>query len=189
VLRSVRADFAPEIWAGLGVTDRPEIFAWSESAVAAFVLVLNGSAVLIRNNRSAFSYALALAVSGSVVVAASLLGHAAGMMSPFAFMVMIGVGLYLPYIAVHTTIFERLIAMTRDRGNIGYLMYLADAFGYLGYVVVLLARNALATSENFLGFFIPLSWVIAAACAAVLVPCWLYFINHPATRRDAGSAS
>jgi hypothetical protein len=90
--------------------------------------------------------------------------------------------LYLPYIAVHTTIFERLIAMTRDRGNIGYLMYLADAFGYLGYVVVLIARSWLGPAEDFLSFFVTLSWGIVAACVLLLVPCWLYFALHPATR-------
>jgi hypothetical protein len=79
--------------------------------------------------------------------------------------------------------------MTRDRGNIGYLMYLADAFGYLGYVVVLLARNALAPAENFLAFFITLSWLIAAGCVVLLIPCWYYFATHPATQREAASAA
>ena len=95
-------------------------------------------------------------------------------------MVLIGVGLYLPYIVVHTTLFERLIAMTRERGNIGYLMYLADSFGYLGYVAVLLARNLLAPRENFLSFFVLIGWVIAGACVLLLVPCWRYFATHPA---------
>ena len=48
ILRSVRADFAPEIWAGLQATVPPEVFAWSESAVAAGVLLLTGSTVLLR---------------------------------------------------------------------------------------------------------------------------------------------
>jgi hypothetical protein len=189
ILRSVRADFAPEIWSGMGVTGKPAIFTWSEGAVAIGVLVLNGSAVLIRDNRRAFSYALVLAIGGSVLLVTALLGLQAGVLSPFAFMVLHGLGLYLPYIAVHTTIFERLIAMTRDRGNIGYLMYLADAFGYLGYVVVLLARNALAPAENFLAFFITLSWLIAAGCVVLLIPCWYYFATHPATQREAASAA
>ncbi len=184
VLRSVRADFAPEIWTGMGVTDRPAIFAWSEIAVALCVLVLNGSAVLIRDNRVAFTYSLALAVAGSVLLIVALLGLQTAALSPFAFMVLHGVGLYLPYIAVHTTVFERLMAMTRDRGNIGYLMYLADAFGYLGYVMVLLARNSVGPPEDFLAFFVPLSWVIAIASAAVLVPCWYYFVTHAAIRRE-----
>jgi hypothetical protein len=182
VLRSVRADFAPEIWAGLRQTVPPAIFAWSETAVAAGVLVLNGSAVLLADNRRAFFFGLALAVGGAALVALALLGLQAGRLAPFPFMVLHGIGLYLPYIAVHTTLFERLIALTRDRGTIGYLMYLADSFGYLGYVGVLLARNALGPAENFLAFFLTLSWVIAGACLVLLVPCWRYFATHPATR-------
>lgn len=185
VLRSARADFAPELWAGLGVTGQPAVFAYSEMAVAACVLVLNGAAVLIADNRRAFTYALWVAAAGSAAVTAALLGLQAGALSPLAFMVMHGVGLYLPYIAVHTTVFERLIAMTRDRGNIGYLMYLVDAFGYLGYVAVLLVRQAAAPGGDFLAFFVPLSWVIAAATAGFLLPAWVYFLRHPATQRAA----
>jgi hypothetical protein len=160
----------------------PQIFAWSEIAVAACVLALTGSVVLIQNNRRAFFFGLALAIGGTVLVGIALVGLHTGRLSPFAFMVLHGLGLYLPYIAVHTTIFERLIAMTRNRGNIGYLMYLADSFGYLGYVVVLLARNTLGSSENFLSFFLMLSWAIAAACVLLLIPCWCYFVTHSATR-------
>jgi hypothetical protein len=182
ILRSVRADFAPEIWAGLQQTVPPAIFAWSETAVAAGVLVLTGSTVLLDDNRRAFFSGVALAVGGVALVGVTLTLVQSGAISPFAFMVLHGIGLYLPYIAVHTTIFERLIAMTRDRGTIGYLMYLADSFGYLGYVGVLLARNALGPSENLLAFFLNLSWVIAGACLVLLIPCWRYFATHPATR-------
>jgi hypothetical protein len=94
-------------------------------------------------------------------------------------MVLVGLGLYLPYIVVHTTLFERLMALTRERGNIAYLVTLADAFGYLGYVAVLVARNLLAPGENFLSFFVLLSWATAGACVLLLVPCWRYFATHP----------
>jgi Family of unknown function (DUF5690) len=182
ILRSVRADFAREIWHDLQGTVPPDIFAWSEVSVAAGVLLLTGSAVFIRNNQRAFFFGLSLAIGGAVLVGITLLGLQAQALSPFPFMVLHGLGLYLPYIAVHTTIFERLIAMTRDRGNIGYLMYLADAFGYLGYVVVLFARNLLGTTQNFLAFFLTLSWVIAGTCLVLLLPCWRYFRTHPAIR-------
>lgn len=182
ILRSTRADFAPEIWAGLQASVPPEIFAWSEIAVAACVLATTGFVVFIQSNRTAFFCGLALAVAGAVLVGVALIGLQAGLLPPFAFMVLHGLGLYLPYIAVHTTIFERLIAMTRDRGNIGYLMYLADSFGYLGYVVVLLARNVLGSTESFLSFFLMLSWAIAGACVILLIPCWRYFAMQSATR-------
>ncbi|MGE3818531.1 MAG: DUF5690 family protein, partial [Isosphaeraceae bacterium] len=188
ILRGVRADFARRIWEGMGVTDQPAIFAWSEIVVAAGVLILNGSAVMIQDNRRAFFFGLTLALAGPTLIGFALIGIQANAVSPFAFMVLHGLGLYLPYIAVHTTIFERLIAMTRDRGTIGYLMYLADAFGYLGYVVVLLARNLLGTGENVFGFFLTLSWVIAGVCVLLLVPCWQYFAAHEATRPSAAQA-
>ena len=46
-------------------------------------------------------------------------------------MVLTGPGLHLPHVLVHTTLFERLMAVTRDGGNLGFLMYLADSAGYL----------------------------------------------------------
>jgi hypothetical protein len=189
ILRSVRADFAPEIWRGLLSTSAaPEIFALSETVVALGVLLLTGSMVLIRDNRRAFFTGLGLAAGGIALVLVSLAGLEFSAFSPFAFMVAYGIGLYLPYIAVHTTIFERLIAMTRDRGTIGYLMYLADSFGYLGYVAVLIARTAGAGMDDFLGFFLKLSWMIALACLVLLVPCWRYFARHPATKRGVITA-
>ena len=48
-------------------------------------------------------------------------------------LLLVGLGLYLPYVAFHTTIFERLIALTRERANVGFLMYLADSLGYFAY--------------------------------------------------------
>jgi hypothetical protein len=182
ILRSVRSDFAPEIWAGLQGTVPPETFTFSEMAVGAAVLVLSGSTVLINDNRQAFFLGLSLAMGGCGLVGAALLAHRTGELPPFTFMVLLGIGLYLPYFVVQTTLFERLMAMTRDRGNIGYLMYLADSFGYLGYVAVLLARNAVRPTENFLEFFLTLSAVVAGACLVLLIPCWGYFAAHPAGR-------
>ena len=67
----------------------------------------------------------------------------------FTFMVLMGLGLYLPYVAVHTTIFERLIAMTRERGNLGFLMYVADAVGYLGYAALMIAKGLFPSGPRF----------------------------------------
>jgi Family of unknown function (DUF5690) len=183
VLRSVRADFAPEIWTGLGVTAQPEVFAESELLVAFGVVVLNGLAVLVHNHRRAFALAMGLSLCGAALIGVALAGYRAGGLGAFALMVLIGLGIYLPYVAVHTTLFERLIAMTRDRGNIGYLLYLADAFGYLGFVAVMLARNFWSAPPSFLDFFFPLGWAVAGGTFVLLALCWLYFAVHAATRR------
>jgi hypothetical protein len=183
VLRSVRADFAPEIWEGLlGMKVEPGTYTWSETTVALGVLLLNGSAVFFRDNRVAFFSALGLSAGGAALIAVAIAGWQGGILAPFPLMVLHGLGVYLPYLAVQTTIFERLLALTRERGNIGYLIYLADAFGYLGYVGVMLARNLVGETGNFLAFFVTLSWVIAGACLVLLIPCWVYFARHSATQ-------
>ncbi|NDG04795.1 MAG: hypothetical protein EB121_05540 [Alphaproteobacteria bacterium] len=169
VLRSIRADFAPEIWAGLGLGNQPAVFTQSELWVTLAVVLANGALVLVRDNRRAFLTGLGLSAAGLIFALLALAGHRAGTIPPFAFMVLLGVGMYVPYVAVHTTIFERLIALTRERGNIGYLMYLADAVGYLGYVAVMLSRKTFPTKEGFLAFFIPLATgLLAIALVAML---------------------
>jgi hypothetical protein len=181
ILRSVRADFAPELWRGLGTTGQPDVFTRSEALVALGVILCNGLAVFIRDNGRAFSMALLIAASGLVLIGLALAAFHAGWLSPFALMVLLGLGLYLPYVAVHTTLFERLIAMTRDRGNLAYLMCLADAVGYLGYVAVMLAGHFWDGRTNLVDLFFLSSALIAAASLAALVACWCYFAWHPTT--------
>jgi len=185
VLRSVRDDYALEIWKGLGVAAEPSDFFLSESAVGLAILVLSGLMVCVRDNRVAFFAALALSIVGFALIGVALLGLKFVEPSPLGFMVLHGLGVYLPYVVFHTTVFERLIALTRDRGTIVYLMGLADAIGYLGYVVLLLSSNRIRILGNFLDFFVPLSWIVAGAGILLLLPCWRYFAVHSATRVQA----
>ena len=92
-----------------------------------------------------------------------------------ALMVLVGLGLYLPYVAMHTTVFERLLAMTRERGNLGFLLYVADAFGYLGYVAVIITRSLWTNGENFLQFFVWLCWLATGISLVCLLFGWRYF--------------
>jgi hypothetical protein len=161
VLRSMRADFAPELWAALGARVEASVFTRSEMCVALGVLAVNGLMVLVRDNRRAFFVALGTALAGLSLIGVTLEARELGYLSPFGFMVLLGFGLYIPYVAVHTTIFERLIAITRDRGNIGYLMYLADAFGYLGYVAVMVVRN-FGKGGDILPLFKTMAWTGAS---------------------------
>ena len=108
-------------------------------------------------------------------------------------MVLIGVGLYLPYVATHTTIFERLIAMTRDKSNVVYLMYLADSFGYLGYVAVMLARQAssseASTDAGFLVFFRYTCYLVGIVSLVLMVASQFYFsrMRRPGSIAEASS--
>jgi hypothetical protein len=178
LLRSVRADFAPEIWKALGTNAAPEIFSQSEMWVALGVIAINGSTVLILDNRTAFFSALAVCGLGMCLLAVSLLALRYEWISSFTFMVTLGLGLYLPYVAVHTTIFERMLAMTKDRGNMGFLMYVADSFGYLGYVVVMLARQIWSADVNFIVWLSVLCWVTCGISVACLAISWRHYASE-----------
>jgi Family of unknown function (DUF5690) len=178
ILRSVRADFAPEIWRGLGFRGQPAVFTQSELVVMFGVVAANGLTVMIRNNRRAFFAALGTSLFGFALAGAALIGLQRGWLGGFAFMVLLGLGLYLPYVAVHTTVFERLLALLGDKGNLGFLMYLADSFGYLGYVAVLLARSVLTTQHSFLEFFVWVAGMATVLAVLLLLGSWLYFAKR-----------
>ncbi len=178
VMRSLRADFAPELWRSLGEPAAPALFTHSETVVALSVLLVCGCAVRIRDNRLAFFASLATSLLGFLLIPIALVGQQASLVGAFPFMVLIGIGLYLPYVVMHTTVFERLLAMTRERGNLGFLMYVADAFGYLGYIVVMLARNLWTVQEGILPFFIGLCWSATGLSILCLLLSWRYFAGR-----------
>lgn len=175
IARGIRADFAPEIWKAMGVVAVPSTFSNSEFFVAFGVLIANGLSVLIVDNRRAFFASIGVGLAGCLLMIAALIGRQNGLIGPFPFMVLLGLGLYLPYVAVHTTIFERLIAMTRDRGNLGFLLYVADAVGYMAYAALVLVRGWLPVRSDPLPFFMNTWWAIGLLTLVSLVASWLYF--------------
>ena len=166
IIRSIRDDFAVEIWSALGVDGEPDVFARSEFWVMIGVVAITGSTIAIRNNGKALMMSIGLLAIGFLIVLGSIYGNHVGRLSPMAFMVLLGLGMYIPYVAFHTTVFERMIACYRTPGTIGYLMYLADAMGYLGYVAIMVLRNSISEEVDFLGLLI---WVCVVVSMIAMV--------------------
>jgi hypothetical protein len=190
VLRSVRSDFAPEIWKGLGQETTPAIFTQTETWVTLGIVALNCLIALIKDNKTAFQCGIITALFGFLLAGGAVLAQQSGAINGFTFMTLVGLGLYLPYVAVHTTLFERLIALTRDKGNIGFLMYFADSIGYLGYVLIMLLKSGKMIrsqtdnfTDNFLDFFRQGTLIVAVLGAVALA------LGGIATLRRVGSKS
>ncbi len=177
ILRSIRDDFAPELFKGLGTPASPSAFATNDLTITIAILLISGSSFLIRNNRLAFFVSLAICIFGCLVLLGATLAVWNGLLGAFAFMALAGLGLYIPYVMIHTTVFERLLATTRDVGNIAFLMYIADAFGYLGYVGVMLGRGWLSeqSNESLATFFIQICFGCAVCSAILLTLAARYF--------------
>jgi hypothetical protein len=67
-------------------------------------------------------------------------------------------------------------------------MSLADSFGYLGYVAVLLGSNAVVGPGPRLTFFLGTAWVVAVTSGLLFVACWAHFATRAAMRRQTVDA-
>ncbi len=68
-------------------------------------------------------------------------------------------GLYLAYTPFNALLFDRMIAATGSPGNAGFLIYVADASGYVGSVALLLLRNFAHVSLRWTQFLCDVAYV------------------------------
>lgn len=141
VFRDIRDNFAADIWRELGFGNQPSVFTATEIPITLFVLVLIGSMILIKNNQRAFVITQYIIILGFILAGTSSFLFIQGLIGPFLWMTLVGLGLYIGYIPFNCILFDRMIATFRISGNVGFLMYLADSFGYLGSVSVILIKT------------------------------------------------
>ena len=173
-LRDFRDTFAKDLWVELGVDD-PAIFTMSEIPIAVVVMVTTALMMLIRDNRRAVWVNHGILIGGGATVVLTTAAYQAGALAPIPWMILVGLGMYLAYIAYHTFLWERLIATTRQACNVGFLMYICDAFGYLASVGVLLYKSFGAGDLSWLQFFIGASYSGGIAIIVLSAAAWLYF--------------
>ncbi|MCW3087276.1 MAG: hypothetical protein JWQ78_662, partial [Sediminibacterium sp.] len=153
IFRDIRDNFSADMWKEMGYLNQPAIFAKTETPITLIVLVLVGSMVLIRNSYKAFMLAHFFIAMGFVLAGASTFFFVRQQLDPVWWMTAVGLGLYMVYIPFNSVFFERLIAAFRFTGNVGFLIYLADSFGYLGSVSVLLSKEIFNVKLNWVEFF------------------------------------
>ena len=176
LLRGMRSDFAPEIWKYLGFKSLPETYSQTEIWVTVGILAINGSLVLIRSNYKAFfTSILAIATGFLLLIIAGFWGIDS--MGPFWLIVLTGFGIYLPYLTITTSVFERMIAITRHKANIGFLMYIVDSVGYLGYNVLLLSIGFIFPNLDIPELFFAWVKLLGIAGMALCLISSAYFIR------------
>ncbi|AYL95957.1 DUF5690 family protein [Mucilaginibacter celer] len=174
--RSIRADFAVELWTGLGYRKTPQLFTQSELIVSFGIIIVIGLAVLIKDNFKAFSFSLLISLAGFLILLLTVLGLNLGL-DKFYFMVLAGLGVYMPYVAVHAIVFERLIAITRERANVGFLMYIVDSVGYTGYIILMFFRYLVPSTDSVLSIFINICVCMGITGVLAIAFSFIYFFN------------
>ncbi|SFJ52765.1 hypothetical protein SAMN03159338_1669 [Sphingomonas sp. NFR04] len=182
-LRDVRDNFARELWTALGYGGEAAVFSASELPIALLTLAALALLMLIRDNLRALLAMHGLILLGALCLGGSTLAFQAGLLAPLPWMTVAGAGLYLAYTPFNAMLFDRMIAAIGTAANAGFLIYIADASGYVGSVALLLV-HALGTPEvRWLPFFITCCYASALAVGGLTLLSALHFLRAGTDRR------
>jgi MFS family permease len=173
--RDFRDNFARELWDSIGYQGDISVFSTSEIIIAIVVLVIIGSIFYIKDNyRALLTYHLLLLL-GALVLGISTVMFQTGVLDSFLWMVCTGFGLYICYVPFNCLFFDRFIATFKIKGNSGFLIYIADAFGYMGSVLVLLYKNFGQAKLSWLNFFVYGTYAVALIGIVITIVLFLHF--------------
>jgi MFS family permease len=161
IIRDYRSNFASEIWNELGRGKDASVFTKSELPASIIVLVIMSLLILVKRNIQALLINHVLIIFGFLISLGSTLLFQYGLLDPFWWMTLTGVGLYMGYVPFNCMLFERLIASFKYVSTAGFIIYVADSFGYLGSDVILLLKNFGHMNISWSEFFINMVIVIS----------------------------
>jgi hypothetical protein len=151
--RDFRENFASDVWKSLGYGNSPAIFTQTETPVSIVVLVIMGSLMIIKNNKVALMVNHLIIIVGMILIGLSTFLFEQNIIGAPMWMILIGIGLYLGYVPFNSIFFDRLIAAFRYVGTVGFIMYVADAFGYVGSIAVVLFKQFGMSNVSWVEFF------------------------------------
>jgi hypothetical protein len=173
--RDFRDNFSAEVWKTLGYGNSPEIFTKTETPVTIAILIIMGSIMFIRSNRNAFLINQAIILCGMLLVGIATFLFDRDLINEVPWMIMLGMGLYLGYVPFNSILFDRMIATFKYVSTVGFLIYLADAFGYLGSIGVLLYKEFGQPDLSWLEFFIHAGYIMSVSGSVLIIGSMVYF--------------
>ena len=152
VMRDVRDNFEVEIWEGLGINTN-SIYTNIDSIISIAVLTGISLLILVKNNLKAFAIIHVFIICGCLLAGISTLLYMSAVIGPVTWMTLAGLGLYAGYVPYNAIFFDRMIASFNYKSNVGFIMYIADAVGYLGSISVLLLKELGDSQTSWNSFF------------------------------------
>jgi MFS family permease len=153
IMRDIRDNFMANIWTELGYGKKPAIFTQTETITSVIVLLVMSVLVVVRKNILAFRITHIIIAAGFFIAGSSSLLFLNMQINGSMWMQLTGLGLYMAYIPFNSIFFERFIASFKIAGNVGFLIYIADAWGYLGSVCIMLVKEIFKIQLNWSVFF------------------------------------
>jgi MFS family permease len=185
-IRDFRDNFAAEIWTALGFGRAAAVFTASELPVAVLSLTVLGVIIVVRDNVKALLVIHGVVFAGLLLLGLSTLAFQAGLLPPLAWMILSGAGLYMAYVPFNAMLFDRLIAASGTVGTAGFLIYVADASGYLGSCALLVWRNFGLVDLNWLQVFTASAYGASIIGMILMALSGAYFLRKTAPVKPFG---
>lgn len=177
IMRDIRDNFMANMWTELGYGSKPDVFTTTETITSIVILIMMSSLVIVRKNIKAFRLVHFVVVAGFLVAGISSALFLSGQLDGFLWMQLVGLGLYMGYISFNCIFFERLIASFKIVGNVGFLIYLVDAYGYLGSTSVMLSKEIIQNKLTWTQFY-PAGVILFSVIGLVATFYSLWYFNR-----------
>lgn len=178
VLRELKNSFSLEIWTELGFEKNYNVYITSEIPVTIIVLILMPLLVLVKKHIKAIEYMHYIVVTGFMVIFLSGYLFMAVLITPYMFMTLLSIGLYMGYIPFNAFLFDRISAIFPVMGNVGFMMYVIDSFGYLNSVYLFIYKNIIYNDVSWLSFVLKSSEIFGVSGAILCILSLNYFKNR-----------
>ncbi len=142
IIRDLRDNFSAEVLAEAGQHDAG-IFLMLETPVSLLLLVVTALLSATRSHQKAIQLIGGLSQMGLILTMVSTLLFMNQVIPTSLWLLFVGTGSYLGYILINISLFDRLISASGAVANATFLLYIADAWGYLGSVAITLTRYLL----------------------------------------------
>ena len=177
--RSLRDDFMDLILADLGYQVQAADFAGIETVVGVVVIIVLCGLWFFKSNRWAVIANMVLIAVGAMLTGVSTILIQQGMISPKAFFVANGIGLYIAYVPFQSILIDRLLASLETVATAAFLIAVADAAGYVSVVGLYLTKNVYTVVTgaeiNWAQLLMFASIVVSVVVPTVMVFCAIYF--------------
>ena len=177
-LRDFRDNFSVEIWTEMDASFNKDVFAKTETFAGIIVLIAIGSISVIKNNGKGLWATNLLILAGLLVCGLSTLLFQLHLLTPFWWMLLLGMGLFLAYIPIQVALFERMIAFFKIKANAGFFVYICDSIGYLGSVILILYKEFFMQTVSWMNVLIKFSHLQTTVSLFLLGCVAIFFYKH-----------
>lgn len=177
-LRDFRDHYGAELFDAIGLGDQRAIFSrtelWAMLGVILAIAILN----LISSHRKALVTVYVIIVGGFALIGAATVGFKAGVVSPYWWMALVGLGMYLAYVPFGAVLFERMMAASRFNGTAVFAIQLADGIGYTASALLQVFRDLAFGRFQRLEFFVPYAIVVSIAGVLLMTASGLLVVRR-----------